>query len=396
MPVVQRLAVDEEYLRRVVVELASIPSPTGRTDHAVQYVGERLAQLGVPFGITRRGAVSARLGDHRVAAGRAVTCHVDTIGLMVKSLKDNGRLEVTPIGTHSARFSEGATVRVFVDDLDHLYSGTVLPLKASGHRYDSQVDTQGVGWDHVEVRVDARVHDRAGLAALGIRVGDHLAMEAGPRITPTGFVRSRHLDDKAGVAAVLAAVKAVVESGLSLPVETHLLVTTTEEVGSGASSGLDDDVAEMVSVDNGVVAPGQESREDAVNIAFADSSGPFDYHLTRRLVGLARAHGIAHTRDVFDFYRSDLAAAVEAGAETRTALLGIGVDASHGHERTHLDGMRATAELLAVYLQTPLVFDRWDTSRVGRLADFPSLAVQPADDAGPREGPIGVDGDEER
>ena len=390
VPVAKKLEIDVDFLKEVVVELANIPSPSGRTDHIVQYVGERLQSLGIDFSITRRGAILACLEGEQEGMDRAVTCHVDTIGMMVKRLKDNGRLEVSPVGTHSARFAEGADVRIFVDDLQHQYTGTVLPLKASGHRYDVEVDTQGVGWQHVEVRVDAPVSSAEDLAALGIQVGDFVAMDANPVHTWSGFVRSRHLDDKAGVAAVLAAFKAVKESGVPLPVTAHLLVTITEEVGHGASSGLDEEVAEMVSVDNGVVAPGQASREDCVNVAMRDSSGPFDYHLTRRLISLAQEHEILHTRDVFDFYRSDLAAAVEAGAETRTALLGIGVDASHGHERTHLDGMRRTAELLAVYLQTPLTFEQWDVHRAGHLKDFPSLAVQPADEVGPREGDLGV------
>lgn len=390
VPVVKKLEIDEDFLVEVVQELATIPSPSGRTDHIVQYVGERLRALGIPFSITRRGSISANLPGERQGTDRAITCHVDTIGMMVKRLKENGRLEISPVGTHSARFAEGADVRIFVDDLDHQYTGTVLPLKASGHRYDVEVDTQGVGWPHVEVRVDALVESAEDLAAIGIQVGDFVAMEAHPVLTGSRFVRSRHLDDKAGVAAVLAAFKAVKESGLPLPVTAHLLVTITEEVGHGASSGLDEDVAEMVSIDNGVVAPGQASREDCVNIAMRDSSGPFDYHLVRRLIGLAQTHDVLHTRDIFDYYRSDLAAAVEAGTETRTALLGIGVDASHGYERTHLDGMRRTAELLALYLQTPLTFDHWDTQRTGDLADFPSLAVQPADEEGPRTGALGV------
>ena len=203
-------------------------------------------------------------------------------------------------------------------------------------------------------------------------------------------MRSRHLDDKAGVAATLTALKALKEADVELPVRAQLLVTCTEEIGHGASHGLDPDVAEMVSVDAAIVAPGQQSRETAVTVAMADSVGPFDYHLTRRLYALAREHDIEVVRDTFAFYRSDAAAAIEAGAHVRVALLGFGTDASHGHERTHMNSLEGLARLLTVWLQSDLVFPRWDAKADGPLRGFPSLAVQPAHEEGPQEGPIEV------
>jgi peptidase M42 family hydrolase len=385
------LALDLEYLQQVMLELLDIPSPSGRTDHVMQYVGERLHVLGLPFIVTRRGALNAKLiGPHDGGADRAVVVHTDTIGCMVRQLKDNGRLEVKPIGTHSARFSEGAHVRVFTDDLERTFSGQILPLKASGHRYNDAVDLQGVGWEQVEVRLDEPVEDLAGLRSLGIDVGDFVALLPSPQVTPSGYVKSRHLDDKAGVAAVLTAFKALVDAKIPVPVSCHLLVTATEEIGHGASHGLDPDVAEIVSIDAAVVAPGQQSREDAVIVAMGDGTGPFDYHLTRKLTGLAADHKLNVIRDVFDYYRSDGAAALEAGAHARVALLGFGVDATHGHERTHLAGLEQLAQLVCLYLQSDLVFPEWDAEPKGDLVDFPSLAVQPASDDGPREGPIGV------
>jgi peptidase M42 family hydrolase len=383
--------IDMAYVQRILLELLRIPSPTGRTDHVQQYMGEELSRLGMKVVMNRRGAINAVLPGSRDGVDRCVVVHTDTIGCMVKRLKENGRLEVRSVGTHSARFAEGARVRIFTDDLETVYSGTVLPLKASGHKYDSQVDTQGVSWEQVEVRVDERVADEAGLRALGIDVGDFVALLSEPDITPSGYVNARHLDDKAGVAAALGAFKAVLEAGIVPPVNAHLLVTCTEEVGHGASAGIDNNVAEIVSLDTAVVAPGQQSSEDAVTVGMGDGVGPFDYHLTRYLTGLARANDLPYRRDVFDFYRSDLAAALEAGADTRTALLGFGVDATHGYERTHLDGLHALAKLVALYIQSDLVFPEWDSSAEGELADFPSLAVQPADEEGPREGPIGDD-----
>ena len=380
------LPIDMDYVQEVLVRLLRTPSPTGRTDQVMQLVGEQLDLLGIPFELTRRGVIVAELtGESPAAPDRTIVVHGDTIGCMVRQLKDNGRLAVVPVGTHSARFAEGARVTIFIDDLDQrFYTGTVLPLLASGHRWGDAVDEQGVGWEQVEVRVDEDVHDAAGLAALGIDVGDFVAFDATPEITASGFVKSRHLDDKAGIAAALGAFKAIRDHSVVLPVNAHLLVTISEEVGLGATHGIDEHVAELVSIDVAVVAPGQQSTERTVNVAMHDSSGPFDYHLSRRLLALAAEHGIDHRRDLYGFYRSDTASALQAGAHSRAALVGAGIDASHGHERTHLDGIRHTAELIAVYLQTELTFPYWDARAQGDLVDFPSRSVQPAPEQLPR------------
>ncbi|MGH8827510.1 MAG: M20/M25/M40 family metallo-hydrolase, partial [Jiangellaceae bacterium] len=237
----------------------------------------------------------------------------------------------------------------------------------------------GVGWHQVEIRLDEAADTRDDLLRLGIQVGDFVALDAAPQITPNGYLKSRHLDDKAGVAACLAAVKALVDHDAELPVTAQLLVTIGEEVGMGATHGLDDRVAELVAVDNAVVSEGQESREDTVNIGMLDSTGPFDYHLTRRLISLCERSGLPYRRDVYRYYRSDAAPAVESGLECRTALVGFGVESSHGHERTHITGVRRIAELLTVYLRSALTFTEWDDRPTGALEDFPSHSVQPAE-----------------
>lgn len=379
----RHLSIDMDYVQRVMLRMLEIPSPSGRTDHVMQLIGGELRDLGIDFEMTRRGALLAEIpgGNAGQAPDRAIVVHADTIGCMVRQLKDNGRLALVPVGTHSARFAEGARVTIFSDEVegDYKHTGTILPLKASGHRFGDEVDEQGVGWDNVEVRVDEVADSRSDLERLGIQVGDFVAIDARAVVTASGFVNSRHLDDKAGIAAALGAFKAILDHGIDVPVTAHLLVTIAEEVGLGASHGLDADVAELVSIDTSVVAPGQASSEHCVNIAMQDSTGPFDYHLTRHLIELCRVHDVRHRRDVYKYYRSDAASALEAGLNTRAALIGFGIDGSHGHERTHLDGIRSTAELIALYLQTDLTFRTWDRSPTGDLSDFPSTAVQPAD-----------------
>lgn len=369
----KRLSVDMDYVVDLMLRLLRTPSPAGRTDAIMRLIGAELESLGLDFWLTRRGSLVADLpydADGEEWGSRAIMVHADTIGCMVKELKADGRLRVVPVGTWSARFAEGARVTVFTDDFERTYTGTILPLKASGHTYGDEVDGQPIGWDHVEVRVDEFTDSADDLADLGIRVGDFVAVDAYPQVTRSGFLKSRHLDDKAGVAAAIGAFKALIDADIRAPVRTHLLVTIAEEVGQGAAHGLHEDVAELVSIDSAITAPGQASTETAVNVAMQDSSGPFDYHLTRRLLELCDELELAAQRDVFTYYRSDVASAIEAGAETRAALIGFGTDASHGHERTHLEGVRRVAELVGAYCQTPLMF-AFDERPHGPLEKFP-------------------------
>ena len=375
---VRDLPIDVEYLTSTMMELLRIPSPSGRTDAVMQAVGTHIDALGLPFDLTRRGILRATLRGRTDVVRRAVVVHADTIGLMVKRIKDTGRLEVVPVGSHSARFAEGAHVTIFTDDFDRVYTGTVLPLKSSGHTFGDEIDTQGVGWEVVEIRIDEPVESARDVLELGIEVGDFVALDAAPQLTRGGYVKSRHLDDKAGLAACLAALKALRDADVPLEVSAQFLVTIGEEVGFGATHGLSPDLAELVAVDNAVVAEGQTSREELVSVGMLDMTGPFDYHLSRRLHALAGAHGIPAVRDVYRHYRSDAAPALEAGIEARAALLGFGLESSHGHERTHVDGLVALARLLVVYLQSGLTFDEWDRAEHGDLADFPSDSVQPA------------------
>ncbi len=358
------IPVDMQFLQRVMLRMLEIPSPTGYTDQIVHFVAGELGQMGIPFGLTRRGAIRATLAGRQSAPARALVGHLDTLGAMVKQRKPNGRLEIVPIGTWSSRFAEGARVTIFSGH-DGRRRGTVLPLKASGHIFNEEVDSQPVRWDNVELRVDERYLPD------GINVGDFVAFDANPEITPSGFVNSRHLDDKAGAAVLLTAAKALVDSGATLPLECHMLFTLSEEVGSGASAVLAGDVAEMVAVDNATPGPGQNGDEFGVTLCIMDQSGPFDYHLSSQLIELCQEHRIDYRRDVFRHYRSDAASAVEAGTDVRTALVCFGVDASHGYERTHLDALSAVTRLITAYLQSEPVHPR-DRRELGPLEGFPT------------------------
>ncbi len=373
----QSFTIDVDYLADVLKRLLAVPSPSGYTDNIVRVCCAELEALGVPFEITRRGAIRALLRGGQRRPARALVAHVDTLGAQVRELKENGRLGLVSIGTWSARFAEGARCTLFTDHGS--YRGTILPLKASGHTFGDDVDTQPVGWQHVEMRIDAYVRGPRDLARLGIMVGDIIAIDPQPEFLDNGFIVSRHLDDKAGVAILFAALKALRESKAALPVDTYFVLSITEEVGVGAAAVLTGDVASMISVDNGTTAPGQNSSETGVTIAMADMGGPFDYHLTRKLIRLCVEHDIRHQTDVFRYYRSDSASAITAGHDVRTALIAFGVDASHGYERIHMHALRSAAELVATYATSVIEIER-DAVDLGPLAGFTEQPMEESPD----------------
>jgi len=351
----EKLPIDVDYLTTTLLELLAIPSPSGLTDAIVHYTGERLAAMGIRYELTRRGTIRALLPRNlperrRANPARAIVAHLDTLGAMVSEIKPDGRLSLMPVGTWSARWAEGGRVTIFTDD--SRYRGSVLPLMASGHVYNEAVDSQPVSWDQVEVRIDEQVFSTEDAASFGIRVGDFVAFDPNPELLENGFIVSRYLDNKAGVAALLTALKAVAEAKVAIPMNCHPIFTLTEEVGSGARAGIDRDVSEVIGVDIGPTKAGQDTRALGVTIPLMDSAGPHDYHLTRRLLALCNEHGIPSHRDVFRFYHSDASAAVSAGHDVRTALLCFGTDASHGYERTHLSTLEHLAQLLCLYIQS--------------------------------------------
>ncbi|MGC0055196.1 osmoprotectant NAGGN system M42 family peptidase [Brucella pituitosa] len=350
------IVIDQDYLLEKLGALLAIPSPTGFTDEAVHYVARELERLGLEVMLTRRGAIRARRsGDSRKPA-RGIVSHLDTLGAQVKYLKSNGRLELVSIGNWSARFAEGARVSIFSSK--GTYRGSILPLKASGHTFNDEVDTLPVGWTYIELRVDALARNKEDLVELGIDVGDIVAIDPMPEFIDNGFIVSRHLDDKAGVAIMLASLEAMQRLKVKTPVDTYWLFTIGEEVGVGASAVVVPDIASLVAIDNGTTAPGQNSSEFGVTLAMADQTGPFDYHLTKKLYELCGEHEIPVQKDVFRYYRSDAASAVEAGHDVRTALLTFGVDASHGYERIHLSALTSIAKLTVHYAMSDVEIKR--------------------------------------
>lgn len=348
-----RTEIDVEHLADLLRAFMQIHSPTGMTDDLARAVAQALDDVGVSWRWTRRGSLKATIpGAGGGPVRRAIVVHLDTLGAMIRGVDDDGRLLLAPIGTWSARWAEGARVTAWSP-----YSeappirGSVLPTRASGHVYGDAIDTDPIAWDHLRLRLDAPVKGPEDVAALGLGVGDFVGFDPGLEIDDSGYIIARHLDDKAGIAAVLAGARAAL--GGPLTEGCHLIFTASEEVGTGSPGALDDEIEEMIAIDIAPQAPGQTSDEHEVSLCMLDASGPFDVHLCRHLIELAKAETLPLRRDTFRYYRSDAAAAAEAGWDVRTALLAFGTDATHGYERTHIDSLVDLAALLAAYLASP-------------------------------------------
>lgn len=351
----QALPIDEDYLHRCLQEMLAIPSPTGFTDEIVRYICGCLETLGVEYTLGRRGTIKVCLPGRSNTRARAIANHIDTIGAAVTAIKPSGRLALKAVGSWSSRFAEGGRVTVFSGGQS--YRGQVLPLLASGHAFNEQIDQLPVGWSQVEVRINQPVQCAADTRALGIGPGDFVAFDTDLEWDDSGYITARHLDNKAGAAANLAAMKALLDHNVTPAVELQVMFTLTEEVGTGAGASLDERVAEFVGIDIGPVAPGQNARETGVTLCARDTSGPFDLKLTRHLRQLCRDYHIGHQTDVFRYYYSDANSAIIAGHDVRHALLTFGTDATHGYERTHRDSLTSVASLLVMYAQSPLLDD---------------------------------------
>ncbi len=343
--------IDLNYITDILLKLLNTPSPTGDTDTAVSLVEHEFNALGIATRRTGKGALIATIPGKSADAPRALSGHVDTLGGMVKEIKSNGRLKISSLGGYypGSIVGEYCTVHTATGDA---ISGTVLLNKQSVHIHPrDEIHTAAKNLNELEVRLDARSASQEETAVLGIHVGDFISWNPRATLTDGGFVKSRHLDDKAGVATMLGAAEMLVRQKLTPAVTTHFYISTYEEVGHGASAGIPHDIAELLVVDMGVVGEGQTGDEFSVSICAKDSSGPYDLHLRQRLVSLADANDIPHRVDIFVSYGSDGSAALRAGLDARVALIGPGVDSSHAYERTHQDALKHTTALIVAYLQ---------------------------------------------
>jgi putative aminopeptidase FrvX len=334
--------------------LLEAPSPTGYHREALRVVRQAFSALDLPgaaWSETRKGALALTWPGLSDRSPRAISVHVDTLGAMVRELKSNGRLMLTQLGGYAWSAVEGENVTVHALSSGVRFRGTIQTINPSVHTGDDVRDGKREE-ERMEVRLDARVSSAAETGELGIDVGDLVFFDPRVEVTDTGFIKSRFLDDKAGVAALYGAVYALGGAHLTPAQRTTFFFSNYEEVGHGAAVGIPSDTHELVVVDMAASTTGehQHSDEYSVGICAKDSGGPYDLDLRQRLVALARGHGIPYRVDTYPRYGSDAGAYLRAGGDVRVALVGPGVDASHGYERTHRSSLEATIRLIAAYL----------------------------------------------
>jgi len=345
------IPIDNDYLMEILIGLLNTPSPTGFAEAAVTYTEKAMTDLGLAPRRTVKGGLLAEWAGASIETPRALTAHADTLGAMVKEIKSNGRLALTKIGGFAWNTVEGEGCSVFTSS-GKIIRGSLLPIKASTHVHGKKVSELERSDENMEVRLDERTTSPEETHALEIEVGDFVTFDPRVEVSHDGFIRSRHLDDKAGVACMLAAVKAMQDAGYEPVQRTTLHISNYEEVGHGAAAGFPPDLVELVVVDMAAVGEGQASDEFNTTICAKDSGGPYHIDLTHHLRRLAQEASIPYKMDIYPYYGSDGEAYWRAGGDVQVALIGPGVDASHNYERTHIESLIATAQLITEYLRS--------------------------------------------
>ncbi len=343
---------DMDYLQDVLIRLLQVPSPTGFTERAIALLEEELKPYQhIRLERTKKGALLAFIpGVESSDTGPriGVTGHVDTLGAMVRIIKPNGRLELIGLGGLIWNAVETENCTVFTSKGREI-TGSLMPNKASGHVYGPAAREIQRKADTMEVRLDERVQNEEEVRALGIREGDFVAFD--PAIVcKNGFIRSRFLDDKAAVAIMLAAIRALDTADLKPAKDTVMLFSNYEEVGTGGSSDLPVDLDELLAIDMAAIGEGQTSDEFNTSICVKDGSGPYHHGLSNKLRDLADSYEIPYKVDIYTNYGSDAGAYWRAGGAAAIALIGPGVEASHHYERTHQEALLNTAKWLLAYL----------------------------------------------
>lgn len=338
---------DLEYIKQQALNIFNIDSPTGYSFNICAYLQEELKNLGYFSTLTNKGNVRVFIKGNSNFKKVATSAHTDTLGLMVRSINSDGTLVLTNIGGPSIPTLDGEYCKVITRN-NKIYTGTILCSSRSVHVYEDAKNKER-NLDSIYVRLDERVSSKDDVIKLGISNGDYICYDTKTQITESGFLKSRFIDDKGSVCAILAVLKYLYDNNLKPEYDTYVYFVNQEEVGHGAAT-VDNDISEFVTVDMGCIGKDLAGNEYSVSICAKDSGGPYSYDLTTKLINLASSNEINYVVDIFPYYGSDIGAAWRSGIDCKGALIGPGVDASHGMERTHLDGILATSKLLLKYL----------------------------------------------
>lgn len=334
-------------------KLVETPSPSGYTKEIMTFIANYLKDIQVSYKKSNKGAVIATIEGQDTTKHRLLTAHTDTLGAMVKEVKSNGRLKLSMIGGFKWNAVEGESCTIHTAS-GKRFRGTILMHQTSVHVYKDAGSAERNA-NNIEIRVDEKVLNAEETRMLGIEVGDFVSFDPRFEHTSSGFIKSRHLDDKASTALLLQLVSNIKSEGLKLPYTTHFYISNNEEIGFGGNSNIPAEVVEYIAVDMGALGDGQASDEYTVSICAKDSSGPYHYDLTRHLIGLAKDQNIGYQIDIYPFYGSDASAAIRAGFDIKHALIGPGIESSHAYERTHVDSLKHSAALLEAYVKSPML-----------------------------------------
>ena len=340
------LAIDKNYLIDCFFKLVAVPSPVGYHREANPLLCEMAGALGEALTYDNRGNAYITLAGEDASKTVLVSAHMDTVGMMVVGIASDGSLRIRSLGGPNLCSAESENVTVITRAGKHC-SGTLLCQSHSIHSFDDARVRERTD-ESMMVLLDERVHSRADAEALGVRVGDFVSIDARPVFTESGFLKSRYIDDKALVACVFAALKAMKEQGKKPRFNTVFQFTYYEENSGGVP--VPDGVSEMLGLDIGLVSPINTGTEYTVSICAKDFNTVYDYDLTSELVTLAERTGTDYVTDVHYRYGSDVGVSFREGCDLRGALIGPGVYGSHGVERTHIDGLENTVKLLLAYL----------------------------------------------
>ncbi|MEW9501515.1 M42 family metallopeptidase [Jeotgalibacillus marinus] len=337
----------------VIKELVSIPSPSGHTEKVIEHVKEWLSARNIASYINNKGSLFVTIKGQDHSKQRVLTAHVDTLGAMVKEIKPDGRLKLSMIGGFRWNAVEGEYCSIETSS-GKIISGTILMHQSSVHVY-KDAGTAERSENNIEVRIDEVVHSKEETKAFGIEVGDFVSFDPRVELTESGFVKSRHLDDKASVGMLMKVIEKITSTNETIPHTTHFIIANNEEIGYGGNSNIPVETVEYIAVDMGALGDGQSSDEFTVSICAKDSSGPYHYGLRKHLVALAEKHEIAYKVDIYPYYGSDASAAIKAGHDIKHGLIGAGIDASHAYERTHESSIKYTELLIYHYLKSEMV-----------------------------------------
>ena len=337
-----------DYAWEQTVKLLAIDSPTGFTSRAAEWVRDAFSQLGFEANITTKGGVLIDLGGKNDQDALFLEAHADTLGCMVAEVKGNGRLRLTNLGGMNPYNAEAENVRVYTRS-GRVIEGTCQLCNASIH-VNLDYSSTSRKWDVMEIVLDEDVNSAAETRALGIEVGDIVCFDPRTRRTESGYLKSRFLDDKLSVGILLGFAKYLKDNAIVPERKVYAHVTVYEEVGHGGSASVPAGVTEAISVDMGCVGNGLQCTEKQVSICAKDSGGPYNYEVVGKLIAAAKKTEADYAVDVYPHYGSDVEATLGAGADIRHGLIGAGVFASHGYERSHIDGVYNTLKVLCGYL----------------------------------------------